>query len=177
MDARAQHLGQRVIRSFEALRLKPYRDGGGVLTIGWGHKILPGETFGDGITRTLAEEILAQDFRIAATTAERLVTVDLGTPERWAALYSFVFNLGGKSFASSTLRRVINGRDLDAAPAQFLRWIYDNGEKVRGLLRRRAAEAALWTHDLPRFDALLAADPRVCEPLYHEHGLSRRKTA
>lgn len=39
------------IKGYEKLRLKEYKDQAGNETIGYGHKILPGEDFSKGITK------------------------------------------------------------------------------------------------------------------------------
>ena len=57
---------------------------------------------------------------------------------------SFTFNLGEGALAASTLRRLINaGRMADAGP-QFDRWVRAGTQQLPGLVRRRAAERALF---------------------------------
>lgn len=54
------------------------------------------------------------------------------------------FNLGEGALAASTLRRLVNvGRVTEAGP-QFDRWVFAGACKLPGLVRRRAAERALW---------------------------------
>jgi lysozyme len=48
------------------------------------------------------------------------------------------------AIAASTLRRLVNaGRLADAGP-QFDRWVFAAAQKLPGLVRRRAAERAVW---------------------------------
>ena len=60
------------------------------------------------------------------------------------AIVSFVFNLGAGSLQRSTLRRKVNRREHEAVPAEFRRWVWAGGRKLKGLMRRREAEAALF---------------------------------
>jgi len=60
------------------------------------------------------------------------------------ALCSFVYNLGAGAYRGSTLRRCVQAGDLAGAAAEFGRWVFAYGRKMPGLVRRRAAEAALY---------------------------------
>ena len=66
-------------------------------------------------------------------------------------LTSFVFNLGGGAFRSSTLLKKLNQGLYDEVPEQLMRWnkarIDGKLTPLRGLTRRRAAEAALFSMD------------------------------
>ena len=39
---------------------------------------------------------------------------------------------------------MLNGGDLQSASKEFEKWIYSNGKKMRGLIRRRQAEKDLF---------------------------------
>ena len=73
----------------------------------------------------------------------RLVTVPL-TDGQFDALTSFTFNLGGGALQRSTLRRKVNREEHSAVPGEFRRWVWAGGRKLKGLVRRREAEAALY---------------------------------
>ena len=74
---------------------------------------------------------------------QRYIQRDLSAGQ-FDALVSFTFNLGAGALQRSTLRRCCNqGRDGEA-PAQFLRYVYAAGRRLPGLVKRRAAEAALY---------------------------------
>jgi hypothetical protein len=49
------------IKKYEKLSLTPYKDQAGYETIGYGHKILPGEDFSKGITKAQALDLLSHD--------------------------------------------------------------------------------------------------------------------
>lgn len=134
--------GVLLTQRFEQCRLKAYKDGGGVWTIGWGHT---GNDVEEGlqITQEHADEIFIRDVRVVEDAVNELVTIELNQNE-FDALVDFVFNVGINAFSESTILRLINAEDLEAASAQFDRWVYDNGNKVAGLVRRRNADEKLF---------------------------------
>lgn len=72
-----------------------------------------------------------------------LVKVPL-TANQLGALVSFTYNLGAQSLKESTLRRLLNEGDYVGAAGQFARWNKAAGKVLKGLVKRRAAEAALF---------------------------------
>ena len=137
--------GLDLVKRFEGLRLERYLDAAGLPTIGYGHLIRPGEEFGDGITETEAEELLRRDLQLAERAVLRLIRVPL-TDGRFDALVSFTFNLGPGALQRSTLRRKVNREEHALVPAEFLRWVWAGGRKLKGLVRRRQAETAVYVH-------------------------------
>ena len=65
-------------------------------------------------------------------------------PRRLAAVTSFVFNLGAGRYRASTLRRRIDAEDWDGAAEEFGKWVRGGGRVLPGLVKRRAAERALF---------------------------------
>jgi lysozyme len=80
-----------------------------------------------------------------STAAPQVVALCPGvdTPGRLAAITDFAFNVGTGALRASTLRRRVNAGAWDDVPAQLMRWVFAAGKRLRGLERRRAAEAAL----------------------------------
>lgn len=136
------HAGLALIREFEGFCAAPYRCPAGLWTVGYGHVLAPHEPL-ITITQAEAEALLRKDVRHAAQSVKALVNVPL-TQGQFDALVSFTFNLGSGAFERSTLRRVVNQGAHDEVPEQLMRWVYAAGRKMPGLLRRRAAEAALY---------------------------------
>lgn len=130
-----------LVKASEGLRLQAYRDAIGVLTIGWGHTT--GVRGVQTITLDEAEQILGEDLDDAGAAVNRLVAVPL-TQGQFDALTDFVFNLGAGRLAGSTLLRLLNQGDYNAAGAQLKYWIMAGGAALPGLITRRAAELALW---------------------------------
>ena len=60
------------------------------------------------------------------------------------ALVSWVYNLGPANLKSSTLLKVLNSGDYEGVPAQIKRWNKAGGKVLKGLVRRREAEALLF---------------------------------
>jgi lysozyme len=135
--------GLSLTEQFEGCRLTAYQDQVGVWTIGYGHTG-PDVTLGLTITQDQAQNLLAQDVSSAAACVNNVVTVELAQDE-YDALVDFVFNLGAGAFTGSTLLRDLNAGDFSAAAAQFDEWDHAGGAVVAGLLRRRQAEAALFS--------------------------------
>ena len=138
--------GLALIRQFEGLRLSAYRCPAGIATIGYGSTA--GVQMGQTITAERAEELLREDVRQFEAAVSRLVKVPLSQGQ-FDSLASFAFNLGAKSLAQSTLLRLLNAGDYSGAAAQFDRWVYASGKKLSGLVKRRAAERALFEGKSP----------------------------
>lgn len=135
--------GIALIKSFEGLCLEKYQDVVGKWTIGYGHLILPDESFSAPITESQADALLRQDLGISEKGVNQYVIVPL-TQNQFDALVSFTFNLGVGNLKSSTLLRVLNAGQYQDAAEQILRWDKAGGKQVAGLTRRRVAERALF---------------------------------
>lgn len=127
----------------------PYMCPAGYRTIGWGHRVMQGESF-SRITAQDADRLLADDVAKALRGVKKLVSVPL-TEGMEGALVSFVFNVGEARFATSTLLKRLNQKDYTAAANEFERWVYGGRagakKKLHGLERRRAAERELFMAD------------------------------
>lgn len=132
------------VARWEGCSLTTYRDVAGVLTVGYGHT---GSDVVEGgaITRTAARRLLKDDLALAGARLETRIgkgVVAALTEAQYAALLSFVFNLGAN--ANWTIWRVLKARRFDEVPPQLMRFVNAGGRVVKGLVNRRAAEAALW---------------------------------
>ena len=133
---------KQAIKTAEGLRLTAYKDGGGVWTIGYGHT---GAEVREGLTIPLseAERLLTRDLRVAEGHVNSAVQVKL-TQNQFDALVSFVYNVGGGAFKTSTLLKLLNAGDYEGAANQLPRWNKDNGKVVGGLTTRRHEERELF---------------------------------
>ncbi len=136
--------GLDLIKAWEGLRLDAYRDGGGVLTIGYGHT--KNVKAGDRITEGTAEKYLREDLGWAEDAVNSFVSAPL-TSNQFSALVSLVFNVGAYAFAKSTLLRKLNAKDYSGSAKKSVRWSYDNGKFIQGLKNRRMAELKLFLED------------------------------
>ena len=60
------------------------------------------------------------------------------------ALVAWVYNLGPTNLRSSTMLKRLNSNDLEDVPSQIKRWNKAGGKVLKGLVRRREAEALLF---------------------------------
>ena len=133
--------GVELIRHFEGCRFDAYLCPAGVWTIGYGHTADVKE--GDSIDQEAAEAFLIEDLEKFEQAVMRLVEVPL-TQQQFDALVSWTFNLGAGNLAESTLLRKLNNYQYAEVPEQMMRWVRAGGQVLDGLVRRRAAEAALF---------------------------------
>jgi len=129
--------GISLIKRFEGLELKAYKDSVGILTIGYGHT--HAVKAGDAITGEQADAFLRKDLQVAELTINTNVKVKLNQGQ-FDALVSFVFNLGSGNFVKSTLIKKLNAGDYAGAADEFGKWVNAGGKKLPGLVKRRAAE-------------------------------------
>lgn len=136
--------GIALIKRFEGCRLAAYPDpgtGGDPWTIGWG---ATGKGIGPGVrwTQAQADTRLETDLlRYAAEVTQALGKVRT-TQSQFDALVSFHYNTG--AIRKATLTRLHVAGDPVAAAGQFARWVHAGGRVMKGLVRRREAEAALY---------------------------------
>jgi lysozyme len=133
--------GVELIRHFEGCRFDAYLCPAGVWTIGYGHTADVKE--GDSIDQEAAEAFLIEDLEKFEQAVMRLVEVPL-TQQQFDALVSWTFNLGAGNLAESTLLRKLNNYQYAEVPEQMMRWVKAGGQVLDGLVKRRAAEAALF---------------------------------
>ncbi len=119
----------------------------GTLTIGYGHTDAAKHPLkierGLKISQARALEILDVDLDECEEAVDRLVRVSL-TQGQFDALVSFAFNCGTGNLRKSSLLRKLNAGDYDGARACFDLYTRSKGKVLRGLVRRRDAEQALW---------------------------------
>lgn len=142
MTRRVNAKGMALIKRFEGFSPVVYADIAGHSTIGYGHLVRPGERWGR-ISEAEAEQLLRRDVAAAEQAVCALIAEPLHD-NRFAALVSFTFNLGSGALQRSTLRQKINRGEHEAVPRELLRWVWAGGRRIRGLERRRQAEAALY---------------------------------
>ena len=125
----------------EGCRLTAYQDSGGVWTIGRGHT---GPEVHAGLVWTQAQADAAFMADLAAAAADVRKFAPNCTQGQFDALTDFAYNCGAGNLQTSTLLRLHNGGNHNAAAAQFGQWVHDNGVILGGLVKRRAYEALLY---------------------------------
>lgn len=134
--------GLNFIKSFEDFCAIPYPCPAGILTIGYGHVILPDENFRE-ITEDNAVELLKKDCAKAESVINKRVKVGLNR-NQFDALVSFIFNVGFGAFSNSTLLTLLNKGDYCGAANEFTRWNTIKGIPSNGLTTRRQLEKCLF---------------------------------
>lgn len=126
------------LMEMEGLRLEAYKDAAGVPTIGYGHT--KNVRMGDRISEYWAKEMLREDIEEAEWQVKELRVAR--TEGQLDALTSFVFNLGINKLQHSTLLETIRrGGSKAAITREFKKWVYADGKKLPGLVKRREWEA------------------------------------
>ncbi len=158
--SRISDRGMKLVKSFEGYHTRQ-SDGSCVAyldrlarpmiwTIGYG--LTEGVYEGMRLSESDAETALRREMAKHERAVVRLVTVPLSQPQ-FDALVSFSYNVGAGALGRSTLLRKLNRGDYRGAQGSFAAWRMAGGKVYRGLVRRRAAEAALF-----------AADPIILNP-------------
>lgn len=145
---------------------KPYVCPAGVLTIGWGHTNHHGRQFNENTrwTKAQCDTALAEDMAGFEKAVERLVKVPL-SQNQFDALVSFAYNCGEGNLSKSTLLRKLNAGDYDGAADQFAAWNKGGGKVLKGLVRRRAAEAALFRSTAKKPEVEPPPKPPAVDPM------------
>ena len=131
--------GLNLIKKFEGCKLKAYRCPAGVPTIGYGHT--KGVKMGMTISKEEAEKLLKEDVKKFSDHVDyynKTYKYNFNQNE-FDALVSFAVNIG-------TLRGITNAgkRTKYQIGQKFRAYVNANGKKVPGLVKRRAAEYALY---------------------------------
>ena len=129
------------IKEFEGFSNTAYRCAAGVWTCGFG--TTKGITATTRCTRQEAERWLMEDLAPIEAYLNTIPEVD--TQGRFDACADFCYNLGLGAFKDSTLLKKIKaGAPTAEIQAEFRRWVYAKGKKLKGLVRRREWEAGRW---------------------------------
>lgn len=138
--------GEDLIKSFEGCKLVAYPDpgtGGDPWTIGWG-------TTGPDIKKGLVWTQEQADKRFTAHVAEfaekvwKALDGAAVTQNQFDAMVSLAYNIGPTNFKNSTLLKMHKAGNYVGAASQFIRWNKAAGKVMKGLTRRREAEAKLY---------------------------------
>ena len=146
MKKTINEIGLKLIAQFEGCYLQAYLCPANVWTIGIGTTIYPNGVKvkkGDKCTLEQAHEYLAHDMIEFEKTVNDSVKVPL-SQNQFDALVSIAYNIGSTAFKNSTLLKKLNAKDYAGAADQFLVWNKGGGKVLKGLVRRRDAERALF---------------------------------
>jgi len=150
--------GIKLIKHFEGCHFKPYLCPALLWTIGYGHVLYPEQNrlplaerkayaLHQAHNREWSQEevddLLKKDLKRFELGVTRLITVPLKQCE-FDSLVSFAFNLGLGTLQRSSVRSKLNRGDKESAIDTLLKYCRAGGKILKGLQRRRAAEADLF---------------------------------
>lgn len=129
--------GLELIKRFEGCRLAAYKDSGGTWTIGYGHT--SGVKSGQTITQAQADAFLVEDCASAEAAVNKYMDKYNFNQNQFDALVSFAFNIG------SIDKLTVNGtRTITQISEKIPAYCNCAGQKLQGLVNRRAAEKKLF---------------------------------
>ncbi|NDO76161.1 lysozyme [Shewanella sp. SE1] len=131
-----------LIADSEGLVLGTYVDPVGIVTECFGQRVdgqQPGQYRSEAhCFNQLANNLASYNSQLLRMTGDTQLT-----DGEHAAYLSFIYNVGAESFRSSTLRKKLLAGNRVGACHELPRWVYANGQKLEGLVKRRAAEQEL----------------------------------
>ncbi len=140
--------GLHLIQDCEGFRAEPAQLPNGAWMVGYGH-VRP--EAGEAISEAEAGELLAADLAPVEELVNAKVSQTL-TQSQFDALVSFAFSLGAEAFEESQVLRRVNAGAFVAAACAMDAWrkseVMGELEVVDALVRRRAAEKAMFLKDL-----------------------------
>lgn len=128
--------GYQLIRDEEGLSLQVVNDVGGKQMVGYGHDLLPGESYPNGITLQFAEILLGEDVAKCEIAVNALASQ--ANQNQFDALIDFTYNLGRGALATML------SHGWDQVPEQIVRWDHSGGVVLPGLTARRTKEVELF---------------------------------
>lgn len=134
--------GIALIQRFEGFSSSIYTCPGGHETVGWGHRVRTGEKIETPLSRERALALLQADLAPIEALLDALFP-HLAQGQ-FDACASLAFNIGLTAFRCSTLMAKVAVGDMAGAAAQFRYWNKSSGRVLPGLIKRRAAERALF---------------------------------
>ncbi|HVY87182.1 MAG TPA: glycoside hydrolase family protein [Caulobacterales bacterium] len=142
--------GLALIQQFEGFRAAPTQLPDGNWVVGHGH-VRIGDA-GAPVERAEARALLALDLAPIEIAVNTLVKVEI-SQQQFDALVSFAFSLGLETFEKSDVLRKLNAGHVVAAGCAMDAWrksdVGGELEVIDALVRRRAAEKALFLADAP----------------------------
>lgn len=121
-----------MLQLHEGLKLKPYRDDVGKLTIGFGHNLEA-----NGISQAAAGFILDEDIHNAIALAKTFSWFDALTPTRQDVIVMMTFNLGDKILQFAKMVQAIKNGDFYQASQEMLSSHWAKQVKDRALVLSR----------------------------------------
>lgn len=136
-----------LIKRYEGLSLKAYKCPSGIITVGYGTTVYPDGKpvkIGDTVTKDEATALLL-DY-VINKILPNIRDLPLSSNQE-AALCSLIYNIGWPAFSKSKCYKAIKAQDWETAFRNW-DWIKGGGKVLKGLVKRRAEEMALFFGDI-----------------------------
>lgn len=149
MKKKTNDIAIELIKRWEGFEMHPYLCPAGVPTIGYGATYYPSNRTSVKLTdRPISESyatILLEDMlKRYELGVARYIRSEVNS-NQFSAVVSFAYNCGLGALKSSTLLKRINANPNDPdIERQFNRWNKGGGRVLKGLTKRRQAEAKLY---------------------------------
>lgn len=170
--------GIALLKQFEGFRERAYKDVAGVWTIGYG--FTEGVREGDVLPREEADARLVSELAKYEHAVRLATATQEPNQNQFDAMVCLAWNIGINGFKKSTVVKAHNRQDFAAAARAFSLWNKVGGKVVNGLVRRRAAEAALYLEPIMETEPMpqrVDAEPKFTESNINKAGLITTATA
>lgn len=159
--------GIHLMHQFEGYRDRPYKCSASIWTVGYGHAMYADQLRLPNVRKPGYEGMIRNDYKLkeadnrvwSKPELEDLFKSDLvvfergvlrlapnldGNQAKFDACVCLSYNIGLGNFQRSTVRQKILRSEWENAAEAFLAWSKAGGKVLKGLLRRREAEKALF---------------------------------
>ena len=150
-------IGIELIKRYEGCYLEAYKCPAGIWTIGYGHT--KNVRAGMKITKVEAEQMLKEDLCTYEAKVEKYNKKYAWNQNEFDALVSFAFNIG-----SINQLTAFGTRTKDVIKDKMLLYTKANGKVLKGLVRRRKEECALFTKPIT---CSVELQPEMLENMYY----------
>ena len=150
-------IGIELIKRYEGCYLESYKCPAGVWTIGYGHT--KNVRAGMKITKVEAEQMLKEDLGTYEAKVEKYNKKYAWNQNEFDALVSFAFNIG-----SINQLTAFGIRPKDVIKDKMLLYTKANGKVLKGLVRRRKEECALFSKPIT---CSVEPQPELLENVYY----------
>lgn len=131
----------------EGWRASPYLCPAKVWTIGYGSTLWedgkPVKSTDKPIDKERGKAVVEAHLMKSVYPSMKKIKVELNQ-NQIDAIASFIYNIGGKAFESSSMFKRINESNFSAAALEFDKWTRGGGKVLPGLVRRRKKEKELF---------------------------------
>ncbi|QDP49744.1 MAG: putative endolysin [Prokaryotic dsDNA virus sp.] len=138
-----------LIKKYEGCRLKAYKCPAGKWTIGYGSTYYINGDFvkeGDVISQAYADKLLFEHMKEFNDILPQKLKNKI-TKKQYDAVISLVYNIGTGAFLRSSLYKAIMNDDYKMICKNW-DWYSANGKVLKGLIKRRTEELALFCEDI-----------------------------